>query len=555
MSEKLSFRALQLSNEQRNAYGLRYHDFARYRKHCANRTHRIRSTLKMTHGKGREFKKLPPLKPEMIKDGHLHLLLMESERAWAYSQDLLAQSQKNTEHATTLRHSATGRFRRSVNWSTQLLSHCQTLYASSRLSAEGLLEVTVYTLILNGRFLRYREEFDDALVQLGVARHLLDELAGAARTSRDQALATLFGDEIGPEIRYCAHELGRAEAYNVDKIVAEVAATNRNVLVDGCDALLEAFKKQEESTNKRKTLQEIVWEGEPVPVRNPELVDVFLKVQDAQAKLESSDAQGKSNSKKSVAAYDAILLALSDAEEVAKKLADAQTSSGPRDISFVHAYIVYQLLSRRIQRDLRLMQALLPTTKGATDGRVYPAVVKLLDTVMQSLIQMRALSIVDDNSDLASGVDARISYTKASRCLYLARCFVAVKKYAEALTLHRHAAIHIRETQSHLSVSSEIVFFPLTATELSKLETETSTDQAQAKREWLAYNGARSRRIRRTGFGRVEEEGGLEVADEGEKDKDKEKKTQMVVEEREEEPQVPVSRGGLSGLLGGWWGK
>ncbi|KAF8880719.1 hypothetical protein CPB85DRAFT_1442941 [Mucidula mucida] len=368
-------KALQLSNEQRNAYGLRYHDFARYRKHCANRTHRIRSTLKMTHGKGREFKKLPSLKPEMIKDGHLQLLLMESERAWAYSQDLLAQSQKNTEHATTLRHSATGRFRRS------------TLYASSRLSAEGLLEVTVYTLILNGRFLRYREEFDDALVQLGVARHLLDELAGAARTSRDQALATLFGDEIGPEIRYCAHELGRAEAYNVDKIVAEVAATNRNVLVGGCDALLEAFKKQEESTNKRKTLQEIVWEGEPVPVRNPELLDVFLKVQDAQAKLESSDAQGKSNSKKSVAAYDAILLALSDAEEVAKKLADAQTSSGPRDISFVHAYIVYQLLSRRIQRDLRLMQALLPMTKGATDGRVYPAVVKLLDTVMQSLTQ------------------------------------------------------------------------------------------------------------------------------------------------------------------------
>ncbi|KAF8870563.1 hypothetical protein CPB85DRAFT_1446023 [Mucidula mucida] len=318
MSENLSFRALQLSNEQRNAYELRYHDFARYRKHCANRTHRTRSTLKMTHGKGREFKKLPPLKPEMIKDGHLQLLLMESERAWAYSQDLLAQSQKNTEHATTLRHSATGRFRRSVSWKS--------------------------TLILNGRFLRYREEFDDALVQLSVARHLLDELAGAARTSKDQALATLFGDEIGPEIRYCAHELGRAEAYNVDKIVGEVAATNRNVLVDGCDALLEAFKKQEESTNKRKTLREIVWEGEPVPVRNPELVDVFLKVQDAQAKLESSDAQGKSNSKKSVAAYDAILLALSDAEEVAKKLADAQTSSGPRDISFVHAYIVYQLV-------------------------------------------------------------------------------------------------------------------------------------------------------------------------------------------------------------------
>lgn len=39
------------------------------RKHCGNRTHRLRSSLKMTHGKGREFKKLPPLKLDAIKDG------------------------------------------------------------------------------------------------------------------------------------------------------------------------------------------------------------------------------------------------------------------------------------------------------------------------------------------------------------------------------------------------------------------------------------------------------------------------------------------------------
>ena len=61
--------ALQLANEQRSAYGLRYSDFARYRKHCGNRTHRLRSTLKMTHGKGKDFKKLPPLTTDIIKEG------------------------------------------------------------------------------------------------------------------------------------------------------------------------------------------------------------------------------------------------------------------------------------------------------------------------------------------------------------------------------------------------------------------------------------------------------------------------------------------------------
>jgi len=37
-----------------------------YRKHCANRTHRLRSTLNMTHGKGRDFKKLPPLNTQVL---------------------------------------------------------------------------------------------------------------------------------------------------------------------------------------------------------------------------------------------------------------------------------------------------------------------------------------------------------------------------------------------------------------------------------------------------------------------------------------------------------
>lgn len=265
----------------------------------------------------------------------LQLLLLEAERAWAYSQELsaLALLPANEDQASILRHSATGRFRRAVNWSTQLLSLCQSLFAASRFSAENLLQVTVYTLILNGRFLRHRDEFDDALIQLSVARGLLDELAVSAPTSRDQALAVLFSDEIGPEIRYCAHELGRAKAYDIDGIVAEIAGKHKNRIVEGCDAIVKKLKSEGNAAGKeasRKKLAELTWEDQPVPVRNPELVDVLLKVQDAEHRLNgfqqgsSSDSKKAGTSKKAVAAYDAILSALSDAEEVARKLVEAQ---------------------------------------------------------------------------------------------------------------------------------------------------------------------------------------------------------------------------------------
>nr|GAT46032.1 predicted protein [Mycena chlorophos] len=598
MADKIVvFKALQLANEQRNAYGLRYNDYVRYRKHCANRTHRLRSTLKMTHGKGREFKKLPAITPEIAQDGHLQLLLLEAERAWAHSQDLSAQALADPDHAGTLRHSATGRFRRAVHHATQLLSLCQSLYAVKRLSAENLLQTTIYTLILNGRFLRFRDEFDDALVQLGVARGLLDELASGAATSRDQALATLFSDEIGPEIRHCAHELGRAKAYDVDGIVTAVAKEHRAALVDGCDALIAKFKAEAgEDGGKRKKLKPLVWEGQPVPVRNPELVDVLLKVQDAELRLEKG--VGSSTSKRGVKAYDAILSALSDAEEVARKLVEAQqlsgsssaVASGTRDIHFVHAYIVYQLLSRRIQRDLLLVSALISsdsTKENEVDARLFPAVVKLLDTTLQSLAQMRTLSVVDDSPDLAAAVDARIAFTKARRCLFLARSYTPVRKYAEALTLLQHANIHIRETHSTLSLieggdpipeDAGSDFFPLQSELISALETTLATTTLAFKREWFAFNGgapdttARAEKkplffdiaVNYVGLDvdKLRERGGLpplEVAAvpvvSTPAAKSKAKEDVYEAEESKEDVKQQPARGGLGSLLGGWWGR
>jgi signal recognition particle subunit SRP68 len=237
------------------------------------------------------------------------------------------------------------------------------LHDAGRLGAESLLEMTAYTLVLNGRFLRYRDELEDALVQLSVARGILDELAESVETTRDQALATYFADEIGPEIRYCAHELGRAKAYDVDGIVREQSAQHRAQIVDGYEALVQKLKNEvgaEVKGNERK-LRPLLWEGEPVPVRNPELVDVLVKVQEGEVKLREesievsrptrtrTDQEKKKRrpavggkSKRGVAAYDNVLLALSDAEDVARKLAEAQKNVSSvlfssTDLSLTHS--------------------------------------------------------------------------------------------------------------------------------------------------------------------------------------------------------------------------
>lgn len=204
------------------------------------------------------------------------------------------------------------------------------------------MEASAYTLILSGRFLRFRDEFEDALDQLCVARDLLDLLANTANNSRDQALATLFADEISPEIRFCAHQLGNTKSYDIDNIVKEVAPKQRVSLVDGYDQLTKRLKIESQSGNSdegRERLKELLWEGQPIPVRNPELVDALLRVQKAQEQMRSTEdglvkeavqpansKEGKRHhkSRKGVAAFDAILAALSEAEEVARKLVETQ---------------------------------------------------------------------------------------------------------------------------------------------------------------------------------------------------------------------------------------
>lgn len=292
----------------------------------------------------------------------LQLLLFEAERAWAHSRELAAQSldPAKADKQSALRHSATSRFRRAIIWSKQLLSLAQSLYASKRLSAENFLELTTYSLILNGRFLRSREEqVREALSHLSVARYLLDNICSQAISSRDQALATLLIDEIGPEIRYCAHQLGNRKAYDVDGIVQEFAASHKDRLVEGCDDILAALREETAKGTQglqQQKLKALIWEGKPVPVRNPELVDALLKVQETEARLATVKKafdgdriqSGTNITKRSVGAYDAVLSALSDSEEVARKQAEIQQVGSSIATLFVHSSHILDHIAKRI---------------------------------------------------------------------------------------------------------------------------------------------------------------------------------------------------------------
>ena len=171
----------------------------------------------------------------------------------------------------------------------------------------------------------------------------------------------------------------------------------------------------------------------------------------------------------------------------------------------------------------------------------------------------------------------------------MSRSYAVVKKYAEALSLTQRAHLYLREATSFLPPddSSALVFYPLTNSSISELESTLESEEAQCKRDWFAYNHGSVSSERDTSkkplffdialnyvqldMDKLQERAGKKVpqpqaasvpapvpikAPEP-KAGPQTTRTKMAAEvERAETPEPePQARGGLSSLLGGWWGR
>lgn len=181
----------------------------------------------------------------------------------------------------------------------------------------------------------------------------------------------------------------------------------------------------------------------------------------------------------------------------------------------------------------------------------------------------------------------------ASRCFFLARCYAPSKRYAEALTLIQRSQLHLREARSIISTTLEgsestpaVSFYPLAGSDCDRLDQEISRVGSELKRDWFTFNGGSptpsnesykkplffdialnyveldtDRLQRRAGKEPpptpapakiLQPQPQLPQAQKGLTAKAKAEKTASPATP---EPKVETSRGGLSSLLGGWWGR
>lgn len=400
----------------------------------------------------------------MLTASHLQLVLFTAERALAHSHEFKAQLAKPNAPKETRKEQISW-LRRALKSSAQLHSISQALAAESpaRLSQQTLAEVTIYYLSLRAELNFERAAYADVLADLAARRRLLNTLADAARDSYDQALAVEFMDAYDPLIRFSAYKLGRTESHDIDGVVADIDNDMMEEALPGLAKLVDGLRAETnvaEIEAGRRTLDAVEFAGDKVEFRNAEIVDAMLRVQDALGKLKGKADTGKGRGMKG---WDRVLGVLGEAEGVARRLLDDHEASGSsanlrstrtgQSLSLAHQYIVFLLLSHRIRRDLLLVDTLSASSHlpaNATDFKIpggrakveeaikaLAAVVKLYDTVLQSLSQLRSLAIVEEKEGVRRAAEGVEAYFHATKCFQLARlhCVHPTPSYASATQL------------------------------------------------------------------------------------------------------------------------
>ncbi|KAG9291736.1 hypothetical protein G9A89_012021 [Geosiphon pyriformis] len=487
---------LALTNEARNTYGLRHQDYQRYRQYCAQKLRRLHKALNFTNSKGKAFQRKDITEDVLTDVRFLQIILFNTERAWSYAMELKRESRSNGVDTRKKFH-LIKRLKKAVKYAQALEILCST--EKGKVDARTVLEAQAYSALMSGFMLFEQQSWQEALDTFAAARTIYEKLSTAG-TSHQEALCQAAIDDIDPNIRYCAYKLrlGTDGFQDVDELVKITLGKNKRIGLDLLEAQVEAVLSQ---TRKEKAaaLTSITWRNRVIPLKNPEMAVYILRAQEAAADLDKIENATVDEFFK-IDLFDKVLAAYGDAERVAKiavkedaaataKVKSSKSEKNTENINFVYSYLAYHYLSRRIQRNLMLVDSLrsqIEKSESKSVGGKYQEIVKLYDNVLQSLNEISELPATQDNLTLAQETEAKIWYFKASRTFYVGIAYSAHNKPAESMALYQRAREYISKALSLLYKNSSDVedILIITVNDVNRLDLLIRGYDCRAQAQW-----------------------------------------------------------------------
>ncbi|CAG10775.1 unnamed protein product, partial [Tetraodon nigroviridis] len=435
---------LQIIKESQQQHGLRHGDYQRYRRgYCSRRLRRLRKTLGFKMGNRHKFigKKITA---EMLSDSrYLLMVLMEAERAWSYAMQL--KQEANTEPRK--RFHLLSRLRKAAKHSENLEKLCE----SPRVDAKTKLEAQAYTAYLTGMVEFELQEWKPAMEAFNKCKTIYEKLASAFT----EEIAVLYRqrvEEISPNIRYCAYNIGDQNAIN-DLMQMRLTGGGGGMMAEKLEALITQAR-----TKQAATMSEVEWRGRTVPVKMDKARVFLLGLADNEAAVAQA-----SNEETREHLYETLMAECRDTiqavrEELKSEAKQRERSSDPEggkvsNLQYLHSYLTYIKLCTLVKRNESMAHTLHAKLKepAADESKRGPRpqdLIRLYDIILQSLAELSTLQGLEDDHAFQKEVSLKTLVYKAYRCFFIAQSYVLVKKWSEALVLYERVLKYAKEVQS-----------------------------------------------------------------------------------------------------------
>ncbi|XP_051751828.1 signal recognition particle subunit SRP68 isoform X2 [Ctenopharyngodon idella] len=412
IDESLGLEILQIIKDSQQQHGLRHGDYQRYRGYCSRRLRRLRKTLGFKMGNRHKFtgKKVTV---EMLSDNrHLLLVLMEAERAWSYAMQL--KQEANTEPRK--RFHLLARLRKAAKHGEQLEKLCE----SPRVDAKTKLEAQAYTAYLTGMVQFELQEWKSAMEAFNKCKTIYEKLASAF-TEEQAVLFYQRVEEISPNIRYCAYNIGDQNAINDLMQMRLSAGGGGGMMAEKLEALITQTRAKQAAV-----MSEVEWRGRTVPVKIDKARIFLLGLADNEAAITQKQRE---------------------------RATEGVESGKVSNLQYLHSYLTYIKLWTVVKRNESMAHALQtklkePQTDENKRGPRPQDLIRLYDIILQSLAELSSLQGLEEDHTFQKEVALKTLVYKAYRCFYIAQSYVLVKKWSEALVLYERVLKYTREVQS-----------------------------------------------------------------------------------------------------------
>ncbi|KAM8947064.1 signal recognition particle subunit SRP68 [Pelodytes ibericus] len=453
LGDSLGLEILQIIKESQQQHGMRHGDFQRYRGYCSRRLRRLRKTLNFKMGNRHKFtgKKITV---EMLTDNrYLLLVLMDAERAWSYAMQL--KTEANTEPRK--RFHLLSRLRKAVKHAEDLERLCD----SDRVDAKTKLEAQAYMAYLGGMLQFEQQSWEEAMKSFNKCKTIYEKLASAF-TEEQAVLYNQRVEEISPNIRYCAYNIGDKTAMNELMQMRLRSGGTEGLLAEKLEALISQTRAKQAAT-----MSEVEWRGRIVPVKIDKVRIFLLGLADTEAAVsQAEDEETKERLFESVLsecrdAIQGVREELKSEQRHRDAVMDGETGK-VSNLQFLHSYLSHIKLSTAIRRNesmaSALQKALLRQPQAEEDGKRNPRpqdLIRLYDIILQNLAELTQLPGLEDDQSFQKEIVLKTLVYKAYRCFFIAQSYVLVKKWSEALVLYDRVLKYAKEVKSKAGAAKE----------------------------------------------------------------------------------------------------